>query len=142
LRHRENVDFPEDLDLGWRARLAGWTSRYVPDSVVLHRWHGSSARHGPSWLVTISCINRVRTLLKNASMTFILRTSPRTMLEVSKVVWHARLNGVSRLAKAVQESTAARSHVASMASVPRVAVERAWTAKPERDFLHGKNSGA
>jgi hypothetical protein len=139
---RNHFMYYEDLDLGWRARLAGWTSRYVPDSVVLHRWHGSSARHGPSWLVTISCINRLRTLLKNASMTFILRTSPRTMLEVTKVVWHARLNGVSRLAKAVQESAALRGHVASMASVPRAAVERAWTAKPEPDFFHGKNSGA
>lgn len=31
----------EDVDLGWRARRAGWATRYVPDAVVEH--HESSA---------------------------------------------------------------------------------------------------
>ena len=28
--------YAEDLDLGWRLREAGWTTRYVPDARVLH----------------------------------------------------------------------------------------------------------
>ena len=135
---RNHFMYYEDLDLGWRARLAGWSARYVPDSVVFHRWHGSSARHGRSWLVTISCINRLRTLVKNASLAFILRTSPRTMLEVGKIVWLAKIDGVTRLARALQESAALRTHVASIESVSRAAVERTWTAEPQRNFLRGR----
>jgi GT2 family glycosyltransferase len=28
--------YAEDTDLGWRARLAGWKARYVPEAVVYH----------------------------------------------------------------------------------------------------------
>lgn len=28
--------YAEDLDLGWRARRAGWSTRYIPDAVVRH----------------------------------------------------------------------------------------------------------
>lgn len=36
----------EDLDLGWRARRAGWATRYVPDAVV---HHAESAATGAVW---------------------------------------------------------------------------------------------
>jgi len=120
----------EDLDLGWRARLAGWTAQYVPQSVVLHRWHGSSDRHGASWLTVVSCTNRLRTLLKNASLQFLVRTSPRTILEVGKVVWFGRIAAMVRLARAVRDSMALRARVDSMARIPRRAIERRWTAAP------------
>jgi GT2 family glycosyltransferase len=120
----------EDMDLGWRARLGGWTARYVPDSVVFHRWHGSSHRHGDSWLVVTSHTNRLRTLLKNASPWFIVRTSPRSALEIGKLVWHGRLRGLSGLARAVEQSIVRRKAVTKMSKVDRRAVERAWTAKP------------
>jgi len=125
---RDHFMYYEDLDLGWRARLAGWSARYVPASVVLHRWHGSSDRHGRPWLVVISCINRVRTLLKNASIGFIVRTSPRTMLELTQLVWFGRAGAVARLAKALRESAAVRSRVDAMMRVPRRTIERKWTA--------------
>ena len=134
---RNHFMYYEDLDLGWRARLAGWSARFVPESVVFHRRHGSSARHGTSWLATICSLNRVRTLMKNASLSFILRTAPQTMVEVRRIVKLARMDGVRRLARALTESAALRSHVEAMASVPRATIERAWTAAPERrSFLH------
>jgi GT2 family glycosyltransferase len=34
----------EDVDLGFRLRLAGWTARYAPSAVVHHRISGTSAR--------------------------------------------------------------------------------------------------
>jgi len=120
----------EDLDLGWRARLAGWSARYVGDSVVLHRWHGSSDRHGPSWLIVISCINRLRTLLKNASVPFIVRTSPRTFLEVVQLLWHGKGTALVKLARAIRRSASLRSRVRAMARVPRRTIERKWTAPP------------
>jgi GT2 family glycosyltransferase len=135
---RSHFMYYEDLDLGWRARLAGWSARYVPDSSVLHRWHGSSGRHGRAWLDAISYINRLRTLLKNASVPFLLRTAPRTLLELTKLVWLGKIKGVTRLALAVRESVALRQRVTSMQTVSRRDVERAWTAAPQPDFFrHG-----
>src|SRR5713101_5004470 len=34
----------EDVDLGWRGRLAGWSAVYVPSARVLHAFQGSSSR--------------------------------------------------------------------------------------------------
>jgi len=127
---RNHFMYYEDLDLGWRARLGGWTARYVPASVVYHKWHGSSDRHGRSWLVVVSHTNRLRTLLKNASPWFIVRSWPRSALEIGLLVWHGRLQGIFGLARAVEQSLERRSDVTKMTKVPRRTVERAWTAKP------------
>lgn len=124
---RDHFMYLEDLDLGWRARLAGWDALYVPDSVVRHRWHGSSDRHGASWLAVLSGINRVRTQLKNASPSLIARTSPVTLVEMLEIGRHAGFEGLRRLRKAVQESLNARKEVAKLARVGRRPVERAWT---------------
>jgi GT2 family glycosyltransferase len=127
---RDHFMYYEDLDLGWRARLGGWTARYVPESVVYHKWHGSSDRHGRSWLVVTAHTNRLRTLLKNASPWFIVRSWPRSALEVGLLAWHGRLRGLSVLVRAVEQSLVRRSDVTKLAKLDRRAVERAWTAKP------------
>jgi GT2 family glycosyltransferase len=36
----------EDVDLDWRARIAGWRCRFAPDAVAYHHGHGSGARTG------------------------------------------------------------------------------------------------
>jgi hypothetical protein len=92
-------------------------------------------RHGRSWLDNISTINRIRTLLKNASLPFLLRTTPRTVIEVSKLVWSAQIDGVKRLSVALQESRSMRGRVTSLAKASRRDVERAWTAKPDPDYF-------
>jgi len=124
---RDHFMYLEDLDLGWRARLAGWDALYVPDSVVRHRWHGSTERHGASWLAVLSGINRVRTQLKNASPSLIARTSPVTLVETLEIGRHAGFEGLRRLKRAVQESLIARKEVAKLARVGRRPVERTWT---------------
>lgn len=35
--------FYEDVDLGWRLNLAGWRVKYVPESIVYHKHHGTMA---------------------------------------------------------------------------------------------------
>ena len=35
----------EDVDVAWRARMAGWRAVYVPDAVVWHA-HSATAKHG------------------------------------------------------------------------------------------------
>jgi GT2 family glycosyltransferase len=37
----------EDLDLGMRARLAGWTGWYVPTAVVYHKYSGTGGKYSP-----------------------------------------------------------------------------------------------
>ena len=124
---RTHFMYLEDLDLGWRARLAGWDAIYVPDSIVRHRWHGSTDRHGASWLAMLSGINRVRTQLKNGSLSLVVRTSPVTLVETLEIARHAGFGGLRRLKTAVQESLAARKEVATIARTDRRQVERAWT---------------
>jgi GT2 family glycosyltransferase len=119
----------EDLDLGWRARLAGWTALYVPASFVLHKWHGSTQRHGERWLVLQLNINRLRVLVKNASLGMILRTARKTAQDTLEV---RRLGGVRALAKligAVVQALPARRGVGRMAKHRRTEVERAWVGR-------------
>jgi GT2 family glycosyltransferase len=125
---RTHFMYFEDLDLGWRARLAGWSARYIPSSVVFHKWHGSSDRHGRSWLVVIACTNRIRTLCKNASLGFLLRTTPHSLLDAVKVLRHGHLRALRTLAQASVQSLAQRPKITSLVRVQRRAVERAWTA--------------
>jgi GT2 family glycosyltransferase len=127
---REYFMYCEDMDLGWRARLGAWSARYVPSSFVHHKWTGSSKRLGRSWLIVISHTNRIRTLLKNASLPLLLRTSLPMAADVVALAWHGRFLGLSGLARAVGQSLARRSDVAKIATVDRRVVERAWIAKP------------
>ncbi len=116
----------EDMDLGWRARLAGYSAHYVPSSVVYHRWHGSTVRRGRSWLTTITNTNQIRTLLKNASAGLILRSMPSTLKGVRAVARHGGLKGIVTLTRALGESLVARGSVTKIATIKRHDVEARW----------------
>lgn len=126
---RQHFMYSEDLDLGWRARLAGWTARYVPDSVVLHRYHGSSSRHGPVWLQTMSITNRVRTLLKNGSLGLIASQGPAFLFWSLKLGWRARGDGLRALLGAVKGGLDTRAEVDALCKVRRREVEARWRVK-------------
>lgn len=123
---RDHFMYLEDLDLGWRARLAGWTARFVPNAVVYHKWHGSSGRRGRSWLIVLARTNRIRSLLKNASPSFMARTSPRTAIAIGELLWHGGGRAVRNLAAAVRAARARRREVTAMARVDRRDLERRW----------------
>ena len=57
--------FYEDVDLGWRLNLRGWRFRYVPESVALHRHHGTVARFGSYRETYLLERNALFTLYKN-----------------------------------------------------------------------------
>jgi GT2 family glycosyltransferase len=126
---RDFFMYLEDLDLGWRARLAGWTAHYIPAAVVYHTWHGSSDRHGRSWLVIAVGINRIRTLLKNASPLFLAKAGAVFGFEIVELMRPGGMPAVRRLIGAVRRSLALRREVSAMARVERRAVERAWTVQ-------------
>jgi GT2 family glycosyltransferase len=115
----------EDLDLGWRARLAGWTALYVPASAVLHAWHGSVGRHGVSWLEVMASTNRMRTLCKNASLPFMAGAAPAIAGDLFMVARHGGLDALGKYVGAVRHSLRQRTEVARMIRVDRRTVERA-----------------
>jgi GT2 family glycosyltransferase len=116
----------EDVDLGWRARLADWTSVYVPGAVVVHAFRGSSSRRG-AYFVELHCMaNRLRTLAKNASLPFLCTTARRT---VADVAWATRRIGPKAFplfVGAVLDGARQRPEVSRLARQPRRAVERRW----------------
>jgi len=126
---RQHFMYSEDLDLGWRARLAGWSARYVPDSVVLHRYHGSSDRHGPLWLQTMGTTNRVRTLLKNGSLRLIATQSLALLRLSFKLGRQAGADGWRALARAVKSGIGTRSEVNALCKHSRLDVEARWRKK-------------
>lgn len=54
----------EDVDLAWRARLAGWDCLYVDTAVVYHR-HSATAVEGSPFKNRLLGRNKVWTILKN-----------------------------------------------------------------------------
>lgn len=120
----------EDVDLGWRARLAGWRTIYVADALVRHRWQGTSRRHG-RYFVELHCtLNRVRTLAKNASFSFWARSARRT---AGDYIWLSRRQGGQALRlwlRALLDGMRDRWAVGRRARVGRRAVERRWVVAP------------
>ena len=123
---RNHFMYYEDLDLGWRARLAGYSATYIPRSVVHHRWHGSSDRHGATWLVILADTNRVRTLIKNASVAFLCIHIISILNSVSRVLRAAGRKGVATLRRAVVDSLAIRKEVQGLSKARRRSIEKRW----------------
>ena len=117
----------EDLDLGWRARLAGWTAMHVPGAVVHHRYHGSSDRRDRTWLDKLVRANHFRTVLKNASWRFLIATAHHTARNLGHLILLARADAPRIVGGALVSSLRSRRTVSSMASASRRATEKRWT---------------
>ncbi len=129
---RTHFMYYEDVDLGWRARLAGFTAYYVPRSVVYHRWHGSSDRHGPTWLEILADTNRLRTLIKNASISFLARHVVSILNGAFRLIRTAGLRGIPTLGQAVARSVTLRKEVSTIARVPRRDIDQKWCGRNGR----------
>jgi GT2 family glycosyltransferase len=62
----------DDVDIAWRARMAGWKALYVPGAVVWHH-HSATTRHGSDFKYFHVGRNRVRLLARNADRRHLLR---------------------------------------------------------------------
>ena len=83
----------DDVDLGWRLRLAGFDVRVVPDAIVHHR-HGATSRRFPSpqkrFLMER---NALWTALKNYGDETLFRTlGPILLLAAARIVLNTRLS--------------------------------------------------
>jgi GT2 family glycosyltransferase len=122
----------EDVDLGWRCRLAGWSAVYVPSAVVVHAFHASSKRLRSDFVVWQCRKNRACVLAKNASFGFLVRTLPRSL---GDLIWVLRARGVPGLrqyAADVSRAAKVRPEVDRLQRVSRTAVERRWVTKRSR----------
>jgi GT2 family glycosyltransferase len=120
----------EDVDLGWRCRLAGFRARYVPDAIVYHAFQGSSRRHGNRFVLRQCTKNRLIALARNASPELLVRSLPKTLTEI---LWLAAFGGrgalrevTPRVLRAFREE---RALVTGLLARDRRDVERAWLAR-------------
>jgi GT2 family glycosyltransferase len=124
--------FYEDVDLGWRCRLAGWDALYVPDAVACHAFHGSASRKR-NFVETQSRKNRLRYLLKNGSKRLIIAGLARSLYDVLSVISDGGLRAIPEIAEAVRDGLRQRPLVLAMAKLGRDEVERRWvTPRPKR----------
>ena len=121
----------EDVDLGWRCRLAGWRAVYRPEAVVLHRFQGSSTRHGRNFAKRYCQINRVHTLVKNASLSMLFRTVPRTVNDLLGLTFNGSPGALWQLARHLAGSVRERHLIARMTRVDRTELEQQWMRTPE-----------
>jgi GT2 family glycosyltransferase len=89
--------YMEDVDLAWRARLAGWTCVYVPEAVVYHHLSATGGGALASYLVAR---NRIWLIARNYPARLLLRNLGRVA---------AAQAGIARAALGAWRGEAARA---------------------------------
>lgn len=118
--------YKEDFDLGWRARIAGWTAQYVPEAVVSHRWHGSTRHVDQTWLRRMQRTNYIETLLKNASWRFVAMALPLRFFPLLRVYAEHPIAATRDFLRAIRSGLAKRPEITAMQKTTRASVERMW----------------
>jgi hypothetical protein len=116
----------EDVDLGWRSRLAGWRAVYIPDAEITHAYQGSSSDRVSDFVGVQYRLNRIRTLAKNASCSMLLRAIPRSLCHVFWVGLHRGPAGLAAVVRALRDGFAQRPSVQALAAREARPMERAW----------------
>ena len=120
----------EDVDLGWRCRLMGYRTLFVPAARVRHRFQGSSQRRGKTFVGTQCRVNRVAMLIHNGSLGLILRSLPLTAWDMGTVIREEGLRPPIRLIRRLPGLLRDRSRIGRLARVNRAGLERTWLALP------------
>lgn len=114
--------FYEDVDLGWRARLAGWEAAYIPAARVLHD-HSATAGRNPARKDFLLARNRVWCAVKNYPAEHLLAHLPLLLSYdlatlVAKLAAGRRAALAGRLAalRALRPMLAARREVNALAT--------------------------
>ncbi len=127
----------EDVDLGWRCRLAGWRAVFEPKAIVRHAFQASSKKRASTFIGLHLRRNRARMLLKNASWGFLARTAPRTLYQAIEVVALGGPREAVHFADALVSGVRQRREVARVTHArgsERRSVEERWV-EPAPDSL-------
>jgi GT2 family glycosyltransferase len=83
--------YHEDVDLGWRLRLLGYSIRTAPQSVVYHRFGGTSRRATSAFFrEELGLRHDLRSLIKNYQWRTLCRILPLFFLFLLKASWDNR----------------------------------------------------
>ena len=125
---RRHFMYWEDVDLGWRCRLAGFDARVVNDAFIHHAVQASSKRQSSDFARRYSKLNRIRTFLKNA--TWPLAARILTKRGRKDLVWLVGSAGgpaeIAEIARALWDGLRARREVSATLQASRTSVESRW----------------
>ncbi len=120
----------EDVDLGLRARWAGWECRYVPGAMVEHRYSHSAGRASALKAYYVER-NRLYTVIKNFPARLLWRAP---FAALARYFWHlvSIIKGRGKAAEFRGEGQAAwrlplfvvRAHLAALALLPSLLGQR------------------
>lgn len=121
--------YGEDVDLGLRARWAGWSCYYVPDAVVYHKYSATAGPYSPDKVFLVER-NRYWILLKNFPPREIVLSPFRTAYRYG---WHlfgaltgrgaaGRFSGRFSLWRLFR--TTLKGEFAALAGCPRILLQR------------------
>lgn len=120
--------YHEDLDLAWRARLAGWGARFAPGAIVHHKFSASVG--SASAMKTYLCErNRIWNLVQNYPWRYVALTVPWNSAWVlaRPLSWNDRQRSSAHGKKNPLRDSAramARARLDGYAGVPRALTKR------------------
>lgn len=119
--------YMEDVDLAFRARLAGWTCRYVPEAQVYH-YHGGTAGVGTDFAVYYGNRNVFWYVVKDFPSRLLVTSLPWIVGRNLAVVPYYAVNGRGR--------AIVRSKVDAMRGIPRMLRKRSTIRRtvPDSDI--------
>lgn len=116
----------EDVDLGWRCRLAGWRALYVPEAVVRHKFQASSKKRGSRFVIDQCRANRAIALLKNASWRKVIATAPVTLKDNLKSAYCSGPKHLASILRRIPGALRDRRAIGTIAQIPRYTLEKRW----------------
>ena len=129
--------YADDVDLGLRARLAGWKCTFVPDAVVFHKYSASSAAYSPLKAFLVER-NRIWVLLKYYPLELIIISPFFTLLRLV-VQFYGALAGKGAAGKFAQQYSAfsairilLKAWFFALVGLPRIIKQRREFARKTR----------
>lgn len=117
----------EDVDLGYRIRLAGGACGVIPDAVVAHVGSASTGGAGSDFASFHGARNRIRVFIKNTPPVLFWLTLPLHV--IATLVLFLRLSGQGRLAPNLKGARAALADLpAALAARRRTQATRTVTS--------------
>lgn len=122
------VAYYEDLDFAWRARLAGWESRFAARSIVYHKYSGSPGTSAV-WKTYQGERNRIWNLIQNYPLRHVVLSVPWNGVRVLSALGRRALTGGSGAGAArprLRDYTDAtmRGRLDAYAGLPRALAKR------------------
>jgi GT2 family glycosyltransferase len=121
--------YGEDVDLGLRARWAGWTCYYVPDAVLYHKYSATTGTYSPRKAFLVER-NRLWILFKNFPLREIL-LSPLYTARRYAMHWRGVVSGKGASGRFARDLSAwklfgviLKAEAAGLGGLPRVLRQR------------------